>query len=162
MPLPWFCNSRWHYQVQMPSRILSGWQRDSNMSPWRTPADGFTHARLSRWALVTAATACESAFRRESCRQRNHAATVCPQCNAPRTRCAMTHRVSSWAPVGPRATRTCRCARGALPWRKDTTWPSRLKASTRRENLTCWRFSMVKLKTRQEHDWHARCRNGFS
>lgn len=61
MPLPWFRNSRWHHQVQMPSWIFSGWQRDSYMSPWRTPADGFTPTCLSRWAPVTV-TGCESVF----------------------------------------------------------------------------------------------------
>lgn len=148
MPLPWFCNSRWHHKVQMPSWILSGWQRDSDVSPWRTPADGFTPTPLSRWALVTAVTRRESVF---WCEIRKCVIAVCPQCNAPRTRCAMTHRVSSWAPVGRRATRTCRCAPGASPWRKDTMWPLPLKASTRRESLTCWRFSMVKLKKNGVH-----------
>lgn len=68
MPLPWFCISRWHHQVQMPSWILSGWQRDSNMSSWRTPADGFTPTGLSRWVLVTAVTRCEPVFWCEICK----------------------------------------------------------------------------------------------
>lgn len=68
MLLPWFCISRWYHQVQMPSWILSGWQRGSNLSPWRTPADGFTPTRLSRSALVTAVTRCESVFWCEICK----------------------------------------------------------------------------------------------
>lgn len=53
----------------MSSRILSGWQWDSNMSPWRAPADGFTPTRVSRWAVVAAATCCESVFWCATCKR---------------------------------------------------------------------------------------------